>query len=86
MKTKLISLAAVTSITLFSTMAIAGGKNCDSMKGAHKDMSADAIKEFKDSHSWMFSEKGDAKEKSSQHGDSLQKDAHPSSSDDLVEI
>ncbi|WP_455203082.1 hypothetical protein [Kaarinaea lacus] len=86
MKTKLISLAAVTSITLFSTMAIAGGKNCDSMKGAHKDMSADAIKEFKDSHSWMFSEKGDAKEKSSYHGDTIQKDAQPSSSDDLVEI
>ena len=49
-------LAFVTVVTLaFSSMAFAGGAGCDSKKGAHKDMSAEALKELKENHAWIKS-------------------------------
>ena len=48
-------LAFVTVVTLaFSSMAFAG-EGCDSMKGAHKGMSAEEFKEFKKNHAWKNS-------------------------------
>ena len=38
----------------FSSMAFAG-EGCDSMKGAHKGMSAEELKEFKKNHAWKHS-------------------------------
>lgn len=56
MKTRLLQIVAGLSMVLFSVAAFAGGAACDSKKGAHKDMSAEAMKEHKDSHAWLFSD------------------------------
>lgn len=65
MKKILLTILVSASMVLFATTAFAGGASCDSKKGAHKDMSAEAMKEHKDSHAWMFSgdhhKKGEAK-------------------------
>ena len=83
MKLKLIALLGMV-ILPFS--AFAGGEGCNSKKGHGKqEMSVDA-QEFKDSHSWMFSE-SDANvnvpghEQSKDSGQSAK-----SPKDDLVEI
>lgn len=46
MKTGLITVAALVSVMALSGAAMAGGENCASKKGAHKDMSAAS------GHSW----------------------------------
>jgi hypothetical protein len=56
MKTRLLQIVAGFSMVLFSVAVFAGGTACDSKKGAHKVMSAEAMKEHKDSHAWLFSE------------------------------
>ncbi|MGD8591411.1 MAG: hypothetical protein PVF82_01185 [Gammaproteobacteria bacterium] len=84
---KLIPLVAVTSIAVFSSMAFAGGANCDSMKGhGKKDMSAEAWQEFKDNHAWIFSEDSKDMEKSAVPSDDSMKAAPAKTSSDLVEI
>lgn len=85
---KLIPLVAVSSIALFSSMAIAGGANCDSMKKGHgkQDMSAEAWKEFKQNHAWIFSEEGKDMEKSATPNDETIKSTPDTTSSDLVEI
>lgn len=40
MKTGLITGVAIASVLVLSSAAFAGGENCASKKGAHKDMSA----------------------------------------------
>ena len=83
---KLIPLVAVASVALFSSMAFAGGANCDSKKGhGKKDMSAEGWKEFKDSHAWIFSEGSKDMEKSAVPSDESVKVPAKTSSD-LVEI
>ncbi|KPJ95007.1 MAG: hypothetical protein AMJ53_03855 [Gammaproteobacteria bacterium SG8_11] len=84
---KLIPLVAVSSLALFSSMAFAGGANCDSMKKGHgkKDMSAESWKEFKDSHAWIFSDDAKDLEKSAVPSDESMK-APVKTSSDLVEI
>jgi hypothetical protein len=84
---KLIPLVAVSSIALFSTAALAGGANCDSMKGhGQKDMSAEAWQEFKDNHAWIFSEDSKDMEKSAAPNDESIKRIPVKTSSDLVEI
>ncbi len=84
---KIIPLVAVTSIALFSSMAFAGGANCDSIKGhGKKDMSAEAWQEFKDNHAWIFSEDSKDMGKSSVPGEDSIKAAPEQTSSDLVEI
>jgi hypothetical protein len=84
---KLIPLVAVTAVALFSSMAIAGGPNCDSMKGhGNKDMSAESWQEFKDNHAWIFSEDSKDMEKSAVPSDDSMKAAPAKTSSDLVEI
>lgn len=66
MKNNLLRFAIGLSLALFAVTAFAGGANCDSKKkGAHKDMSAEAMKEHKDGHAWLLLEdqdnKGDVK-------------------------
>lgn len=56
MKTRLLQIVTGLSMVLFSVTVFAGGAACDSKKGAHKDMSAEAMKEHKDSHAWLFSD------------------------------
>jgi hypothetical protein len=60
MKIKLLQVVIGVAIALFSVAALAGGAACDSMKGGHKDMTAEAMKEFKDSHGWMLKDGHDA--------------------------
>jgi hypothetical protein len=84
---KLIPLVAVSSIAIFSSMAFAGGANCDSMKGhGKKDMSAEAWKDFKQNHAWIFSEEGKDMEKSAAPSDETNKSTPENTSSDLVEI
>jgi hypothetical protein len=56
MKTGLIQVAAIASAMILSGAALAGGENCPSKKGAHKDMSAAAGEHGKDSHGWTLSQ------------------------------
>jgi hypothetical protein len=85
---KLIPLVAVSSIALFSSMAFAGGANCDSMKGhGKKDMSAEGWHDFKQNHAWMFSEDGkDMEKKSAVPNDETNKSTPETPASDLVEI
>ena len=70
MKTRLLAILAGTAIVAFSTVALAGGKDCDSKKGWHdKEMSAEMKEEFKKHHKW-YSEDGYKHEKMA-----VQKDA-----------
>ena len=87
MKMKLMQIAAAVSIAMLSSMAMAGGAGCDSKKGhsGSKDMSADAIQEFKDSHAWMFSDDAHSKGKSISKDDKVHQKSNDDSSD-LVEI
>ncbi len=55
MKTGLITIAAVASVIALSGAAFAGGENCPSKNGAHKDMSAATTKEGADHHGWVVS-------------------------------
>ena len=49
-------LGFVTVVTVaFSSMTFAGGAGCDSMKGGHKGMSVEALKELKENHAWLNS-------------------------------
>jgi hypothetical protein len=41
-------------LAALSSLALAGGAACDSKKGAHPEMSAEAKKSFKDGHAWLF--------------------------------
>ncbi|NOZ54848.1 MAG: hypothetical protein GXP08_17220 [Gammaproteobacteria bacterium] len=82
MRIRLIQLLALATITIFSSMAFAGGATCNSKKG-HKDMSAS--KEFKGNHSWLFSENGKHSDKSMSHSEKVQKQATKQSTG-LVEI
>jgi hypothetical protein len=84
---KLIPLVAVSSIALFSSVALAGGANCDSMKGhGKKDMSAEAWQDFKNNHAWIFSEDSKDMEKSAVPNDDSIKATPSKTSADLVEI
>lgn len=56
MKSGLITIAAIASLTVLSGAASAGGENCPSKKGAHKDMSAATTKEGVE-HGWLKSKK-----------------------------
>jgi hypothetical protein len=90
MKIRFIQLVTLVFIAILSAGAFAGGAGCDSMKGHGKhEMSAEAMKEFKDNHSWMFSEK--SAHDTTGHGADKKSDqpANSSSSDDgdgMVEI
>lgn len=88
MKAKIISLTALTSIALFSTAALADGAHCDSLKGhGQKDMSAEAWKEFKDNHAWIFSHGSEDMGKSATAPDNTPAEpAAEKTSSDLVEI
>ena len=83
MKLKLIVLL---SMMVLPFSVFAGGEACNSKKGHGKqEMSVDA-QEFKDSHSWMFSE---SETKAVVPGHEQLKESgqsSKSSSDDLVEI
>lgn len=84
---KLLTITAVTSIALFSSMAMAGGPGCDSMKGhGKKDMSAEAWQEFKQNHAWMLSDDAKAMDKSAVQGEESVKEAPAKTTSDLVEI
>lgn len=85
MRTKLILTAAFTSMAFFSSMAFAGGANCDAHKG-HKDMSAEAWQELKDSHPWMFSHGEKDMDKSSSQIEKPSEPAPQKNSSNLVEI
>lgn len=56
MKKCLLQLAIGLSLVMFAASAFAGGAGCDSKKGAHKGMSAEAMKEHKDGHAWLMLE------------------------------
>jgi hypothetical protein len=50
-------------------------------------MSAEAMKEFKDNHAWLFSDHAKDMDKSSIHSDEAHKKTHPSTKESgLVEI
>ena len=55
MKNQFIPAFVMVVIVAFSSMAFAGGAGCDSMKGGHKDMSVEALKELKENHVWLNS-------------------------------
>lgn len=58
MKGKLLAGVAGLSLMLSASLAMAGGEACDSKKGhRNKDMSAEAMKEFKKNHPWASSGK-----------------------------
>ena len=56
MKTGLITAAAIASVMVLSGTAFAGGENCASKKGVHKDMSAAVTKDGMDHHGWVASQ------------------------------
>ena len=89
MKSKIISLVAVSSLVLFSALAIADGSHCDSMKGqGPHDMSAESWHQFKNSHSWMFSKDAkDANKHAAPKSDPVQEQpVKPSSDSDSMAI
>ena len=67
MKKAMLQIVVGASMILFAVSAFAGGEGCDSKKGAHKGLSAEIMKEHKDSHAWLISEdhhkKGEVKAK-----------------------
>ena len=86
MRTKLILIVALTSMALFSSMTFADGSHCDSIKG-HKDMSAEAWKEFKDNHAWMYSHgEHDADKSASQIDKPIEQAPQQKSTSNLIEI
>ena len=68
MNTALIKMFAVVSTILFSTLSFAG-ENCDMHEGIHKDMSAEALKEFKENHIWLLDEDSASLDKSKQNSE-----------------
>lgn len=56
MKTSLITTAAIAAVMMLSATAFAGGENCPSKSGAHKDMSAAVSKDDMDHHGWVASQ------------------------------
>jgi hypothetical protein len=83
MKMRFIQLVTLVFVAMLSVASYAGGAGCDSKKGhGNKDMSAAAEQEFKDSHSWLFSEKSS--------NETMDKSAQPAKSssenDNMVEI
>ena len=87
MKIRLLQLVSLIFITMLSMSVYAGGAGCKSKDGHSKDMSAETMQEFKDSHSWMFSESGDADAKIPGH-ESIDKslETGKAPAKDLVEI
>ena len=61
MKRSLLQVVMGLSLVLFAATAFAGGANCDSKKGAHKSISAEVMKEHKDSHAWLSLEEQQSK-------------------------
>ena len=61
MKIRLIQMITVTSLLVLSFAVFAGGAGCKSKEGhGTKDMSAEAMQEFKDNHAWIFSDHADS--------------------------
>lgn len=58
MKMRVMQVALAVSVLAASSAVLAGGAACDSMKG-HKDMSPEAMKEFKEHHGWSMEGHGD---------------------------
>lgn len=58
MKTSLLAFVTGMAIVVFSSVAFAGGENCDwkNRGDGHKGMSAEAYKEFKKDHAWLKQE------------------------------
>lgn len=56
MKSSLITVVTFASVMVFSGTAFAGGENCSSKRGAHKDMSAAVTKDGTDHHGWVASQ------------------------------
>lgn len=86
MKTRLIKAAAFTGLAICSSIALAGGPNCDAHKGGHKDMSAQASKEFKENHSWLFPNEADQTNESAATKEEPAQETPHQRSTDLVEI
>lgn len=90
MKIRFIQLVTLVFIATLSAGAFAGGAGCDSMKGHGKhEMSAEAMKEFKDNHSWMFSEKSvhdDTSHGTDHKSGQPEKSSTHDNSDGMVEI
>ena len=57
MKKMSLLTVAVSALFLASPMAMAGGAGCDKSKGHAKELSAEAMKEHRDNHAWMFGDK-----------------------------
>ena len=88
MRTPLIKLFSMLIFIMFSTFAFAG-EGCDMHEGIHKDMSADALKEFKESHGWLFAEDAAAQDKKADQNKNSQAPTQQpvkSTHDSLVEI
>ncbi|MCI0505455.1 MAG: hypothetical protein L0Z73_05030 [Gammaproteobacteria bacterium] len=61
MRTRLIQMAAIMSMTVLSSAVFAEGAGCKSKDGhAKHDMSAETMQEFKNNHSWIFSDGAEA--------------------------
>lgn len=88
MKKRLIQTAAIASVVIFSSAAMAGGANCDSKKGhsANKDMSAEAKQKFIEDHAWVYSHGSEHAEKSATNSDKMEKKSTDGTSSNLVEI
>jgi hypothetical protein len=61
MRTRLIQMAAIMSMTVLPFAVFAEGAGCKSKEGhAKHDMSAESMQEFKNNHSWIFSDSAEA--------------------------
>ena len=87
MNIRLVQLVSLVFIAMLSMTVYAGGAGCKSKDGHSKDMSAEALQEFKDGHAWMFSESTDADTTIPGH-ESMDKSHQPEKAPakDLVEI
>jgi hypothetical protein len=87
MKMSLVNVAVAASILILSSAAMAGGANCDSMKGhGGKDMSAEMIKQFKEDHTWLFADEAASEGKTSDHGSVVEEPVNSQTKSELVEI
>lgn len=68
MKTSLITAAVITSALVLSATASAGGENCPSKGGVHKDLSATLSKDGKDHHGWVAAQDAAKAEESAVSG------------------
>ena len=86
MNTKLIKIFAVLSTVLLSTGSFAG-EGCDMHDGIHKELSAEALKEFKENHIWLLDEDKANLDQSQQKGEVLESQKPVNSvNDNVVEI